>query len=241
MQSQLSSTLKSHLPDIPSVKIDFHPNRDPRTAYNSSKLALLIESRPIPHLVPQLLHMISVVPPDWRFLFLGSNRSVVSVARSTATQHLVASRKLDLAVVPPPWGEVETKKHHDGTVTVKAGLGLDKEGVYRMMTDMRFYDNVIPGVEWLLKFEADSIMCANSNDSLNDWLHYDWAGAARYVCCRQRPSSRYADAIWIERQTIALLVMAACLTDESRPSVKSSLSKSATMTPGPKMSGLVSA
>jgi len=41
-------------------------------------------------------------------------------------------------------------------------------------------------VEWLMKYEADSIMCANSGDSLNDWLDYDWAGAPR------TPDDRFA-------------------------------------------------
>ncbi len=59
-------------------KVDWsHPSNDPRDAYNASKLALVIEPRPLPHLVPHLLHMISVVPPDWRFLFIGSEESVV--------------------------------------------------------------------------------------------------------------------------------------------------------------------
>lgn len=34
-----------------------------------------------------------------------------------------------------------------------------------------------PQVEWVLMFQTDSILCANSRSSLNDWLHYDWVGA----------------------------------------------------------------
>lgn len=109
--------------------------------------------------------MISVVPPDWRFLFLGSNKSVISVGRSLATQVQQADGKLDLNQVPEKWS-------------------IDsKEGVYRMLTDMNFYNEVIPGVEWMLKFEADSIMCANSGESLNNWLDYSWAGAPKYDFC----------------------------------------------------------
>ncbi|KAI9746429.1 MAG: hypothetical protein M1818_000142 [Claussenomyces sp. TS43310] len=146
---------------IPAVKIDFHPETDPRTAYNSSKLAVLIEARPIPHLVPQLLHMMTVVPPDWRFLFIGSNRSVIHIGRSFGAKFQQATGKLDLMVAPKPW-------------TIDS-----KEDVFRMLTDVRFYDELLPGVEWMLKFESDSIMCANSVDSLNDWLDYHWAGAPR--------------------------------------------------------------
>jgi hypothetical protein len=34
-------------------------------------------------------------------------------------------------------------------------------------------------VEWILKYESDSILCANSQESLNDWLDWHWAGAPR--------------------------------------------------------------
>jgi Protein of unknown function (DUF5672) len=154
-------TYNDAIEHLPAVKVDWHPNYDPKAQFNASKVALLIEGRPIPHLVPQLLHMISVVPPDWRFMFIGTNKSVISVSRSFATQYQEANGKLDLVVLPKPWS-IESKEH-----------------VYRLLTDLNFYDQFLPNVEWLLKFESDSIMCARSDDSLNDWLHYDWAGAPR--------------------------------------------------------------
>jgi len=161
IQDTLAAQLARTREKIPSIKIDFHPNKDPRTAYNSSKLAMIIEARPIPHLVPQLHHMMTVVPPDWRFLFIGSNQSVSAVGRAFGTKYQQAAGKLDLMIVPEPWS-IE-----------------DKEHVWRMLTDMRFYDELLPGVEWLLKFESDSILCSNSETSLNDWLDYDWAGSPR--------------------------------------------------------------
>ncbi|KAH9906267.1 hypothetical protein F4778DRAFT_639483 [Xylariomycetidae sp. FL2044] len=149
---------------IPHVKIDWHPagvGNDPRAHYNQSKVALLIEPRPLPHLVPHILHMISVVPPDWRFVFVGSDRSAVSVGRSFATKYQQAIGKLDLMVLPDPW-RVDSK-----------------EMVHRLLTDARFYDEFLPGVEWILRYESDSLLCANSETSLNEWLHWDWAGAPR--------------------------------------------------------------
>lgn len=105
--------------------------------------------------------MMYVVPPDWRFLFIGSNHSVVAVGRSFATKFQQVSGKLDLMVAPEPF--------HINS----------KEDVFRMLTDKRFYSELLPGVEWILKYEADSIMCSNSNQDLNNWLDYDWAGAPR--------------------------------------------------------------
>lgn len=150
---------------LPTIQVDWHPNSNPRynpkSQFNASKVALLIEGQPIPHLVPQLLHMISVVPQDWRFVFLGTNASVISISRSFSLQYHEANGKLDMVILPPPW--------NISTV----------EGVYRMLTDMRFYDELLPGIEWLLKFGSDSIMCGNSDDSLNNWLEYSWAGAPK--------------------------------------------------------------
>ena len=94
-------------------------------------------------------------------MFIGTKKSVISISRSFATQYQEANGKLDLVVLPEPW-KIDSK-----------------EDINRLLTDIRFYDELLPGVEWLLKFESDSILCANSNDSLDDWLEYDWAGAPR--------------------------------------------------------------
>ncbi|KFY46113.1 hypothetical protein V494_00614 [Pseudogymnoascus sp. VKM F-4513 (FW-928)] len=157
LQDQLSRTREK----LPSIKVEFHPETDPLTAYDPKKIALLIEGRAKPHLVPQILHMISVVPPEWRFLFIGTNKSVAAVGRSFAIKHQQAAGKLDLMVVPKPW-EIKNKEH-----------------VWRMLTDSHFYTDLLPDVEWIMKYESDSIMCSNSKDSLNDWLRYDWAAAPR--------------------------------------------------------------
>ncbi|EEY16490.1 conserved hypothetical protein [Verticillium alfalfae VaMs.102] len=163
IKAGLSSRLQQARQKIPSIKVDWNPSADPRARFNQSKVALMIEPRVIPHLVPQILHMSAVAPPDWRFLFIGSNESVVSVARSFAIKNQQVVGKLDLMVLPEPW-QIDTKEH-----------------VYRLLTDMRFYDEFLPGIEWILKYEHDSILCSNSNSSLNEWLHWSWAGASRTV------------------------------------------------------------
>lgn len=96
-------------------------------------------------------------------MFIGSNKSVMSMDRSFATRYHQANGKLDLVTLPEPWS-LESK-----------------EDVHRLMTDVRFFDTFMPHVEWLLKFEADSMLCANSYESLDDWLGFDWAGAPRHI------------------------------------------------------------
>ncbi|QSZ35485.1 hypothetical protein DSL72_008355 [Monilinia vaccinii-corymbosi] len=161
VQEHIKDRLSSAVQKLPAIKVDWYPNRDPREQFNASKVALLIEGRPLPHLVPQLLHMTSVVPPDWRFMFIGTEKSVGAVSRSFATKYHQANGKLDLVVLPKPW-KID-----------------NKEDVFRLLTDIRFYEEFLPNVEWLLKYESDSLMCGKSKESLNDWLDYDWAGAPR--------------------------------------------------------------
>ncbi|KXJ94350.1 hypothetical protein Micbo1qcDRAFT_231865 [Microdochium bolleyi] len=170
IQTEFRERIEEARLKIPTVKVKWHKlsstghfvdEQEYPSPYNRSKLAILVEPRPLPHLVPQILHMISVVPPDWKFLFIGSNQSVISVGRAWATKHQQKIGKLDLITMPEPW-QINSK-----------------EGVYRTMTDVRFYDEFIPGVEWLLKYEHDSILCANAPISLNQWLSWDWTGAPR--------------------------------------------------------------
>lgn len=135
--------------------------------YNASKLALLIENRPLPLLAPLLLHFISVVPPDWSFRFMGSLDSVALLNSSSAVQHQVATGKLDLTYIP---------------ANMSTG---GQEMISRFLTNPWIYETVLRPAEWLLVFQTDSILCANSRLTLDDFLEYDWVGAP------WRPSHRW--------------------------------------------------
>lgn len=141
---------------LPSITTDFHPSR---TDFEDRKLAMLVEVNPFGHLTPLLLHMIAVVPFEWRFVFVGSNKSIAHVEKSLPIQHHKKSKKLVLREVP----EGFDASHN--------------EGMHRMLTHMRFYEEVVDPAEWLLLFRSDTILCAQSNQTVNDWLDYDWVGA----------------------------------------------------------------
>ncbi|KAI1082323.1 hypothetical protein F5B20DRAFT_587942 [Whalleya microplaca] len=143
--------------DVPHVTLEY--KEPPRSPYNESKVALLIENRPVPILAPLTLHFMSVVPPDWRFRFMGSPESVASINRSMAIREQVAAGKLDLTLIP---GNMST-----------AG----QEMISRFLTTRWLYETVLRPAEWLLVFQTDSILCANSRQNLNDFLDYDWVGA----------------------------------------------------------------
>jgi hypothetical protein len=143
----------------------------------------------MPHLAPLLLHMISVVPPDWRFLFVGSRESIDLVNASLPVQMHERNGKLDLVELP----ERATVKGQEELSVVMTStwfwewLGGKKSWDW---TDP-YLDEMVEGsngkkqrrpqVEWMLVFQTDSIMCANAKIGLNEFLEFDWVGAPWYV------------------------------------------------------------
>ncbi|ETS83460.1 hypothetical protein PFICI_05336 [Pestalotiopsis fici W106-1] len=152
-------------PDVPRLHFDYH--EPPASPYNASKVALLIENRANPILAPLMLHFMSVVPPDWRFRFMGSTESVAHINKSVAIREQVNNGKLDLTYIP--------------TNMSTAG----QEMISRFLTTLWLYEVVLQPAEWLLVFQTDSILCANSRQNINDYLEYDWIGAP------WNPSGRY--------------------------------------------------
>lgn len=180
--SLLFSYPVSHL--VPVVKPD--PLRIPSRPFNDSKVALLIEDRPIAHLAPLLLHMISVVPPDWRFVFLGSVESVAFLNNSLAVRTQVRSGKLDLGELPRNFSSKGKEPLSQTLTSVEFWRWLGGKDTWDWKDpyvdeEGEEPNGMAPGrrpqVEWVLIFQTDSILCANSKASLNDWLHYDWVGA----------------------------------------------------------------
>ncbi|PHH62560.1 hypothetical protein CDD81_6875 [Ophiocordyceps australis] len=128
-------------------------------ALNASKLALLIENRPLPVLAPLLLHFVAVLPSDWRFLFLGSDASLALLNASAPVRRRLETGKLTLAPIP---SNMST-----------AG----QEMVSRFLTDPWLYRVAAAQARWLLIFQTDSMLCANSRFHVDSFLAYDWVGA----------------------------------------------------------------
>ncbi|GAB1320515.1 hypothetical protein MFIFM68171_10725 [Madurella fahalii] len=145
---------------VPSVSLQYRTQLALQSSkLNASKLALLIEDRPQPILAPLMLHFISVVPPDWKFRFMGSPRSLAHINQSVAIREQVARGKLDLAPIP---------------ANLSTG---SQEAISGFLTTLWLYETLLAPAEWLLVFQTDSVLCANSRRSLNDFLQYDWVGA----------------------------------------------------------------
>ncbi|KAK2070315.1 hypothetical protein P8C59_004818 [Phyllachora maydis] len=143
---------------LPSITIEYAYQQQ-ASKFNESKVALLIENRAVPILAPLMLHFISVVPPDWRFRFMGSVESVDYVNKSLAIREQVAAGKLDLTYIP---------------ANMSTG---SQEEISRFLTNLWAYEVLLQPAEWLLVYQTDSMLCANSRHNLNEYLEYDWVGA----------------------------------------------------------------
>ena len=167
---------------LPRVRVDLHPSNTFRNRFSTNKTALYIETRnEVNHTVaPLLFHMMQVAPPEWRFVFLGTDELVGQVNMTAKGRYNQEIGKLRLESLEPwtqKWAEAEAAKQGGKKDKEKPPpLGLD-EVKSRLLTNATFYDEVLPGVEHLLTFKSSAMLCSNSKKTLNDYLEYDWVGA----------------------------------------------------------------
>lgn len=102
--------------------------------------------------------MVSVVPPEWPFKFMGGNISINYLLGFHHLQDLVASKKLTLIPLPSYWNV------------------SSRESISQMFTDPKLYKSLAPA-EHLLVFQPDSIFCTKAPTTLNDFIQYDYIGA----------------------------------------------------------------
>lgn len=127
--------LQDLIPEIPSVSLRYGAPRP----YNTSKVALLIENRPMGSLAPIIIQMIAVLPHDWRFRFMGSVESVQKINNSAAIRRHVHDGKLDLTYIP-----------------TNMSVG-GQEQISHFLTDLWVNEQLLQPAEWLLVFQSDSM------------------------------------------------------------------------------------
>lgn len=130
-----------------------------QSPYDPQKLAFMVETRQLPHLPAQFIHMASIIPPEWNLLFMGSPESIQFMLARPAIKNLETSGRLRFMEIPPEYSV------------------NSRENISRMFTDPRLYDTILAPAEHLLVFQPDAILCTNSDQSLNDYLEWDWVGA----------------------------------------------------------------
>lgn len=131
-----------------------------------SRLAVLIEHRDHPLLIPILQIFLSRTPSHWPFQVWFGNANEERLRTSPQLSPYIDSGRLLLRPFPE-----NTYPIHDGT------------SLSRFLTQPWFWEQLAPA-EHLLFFQLDSMLCGNSIRSLDEFLGldktsvgYDWVGA----------------------------------------------------------------
>lgn len=143
---------------------------------DKKRVALIIETRPASVLPELLAHMISVLPPQWVVKMVGTNESLASTLSSRSLGYHLKSTKLQLVNLPD---------HYPMT---------RQETVSQTLTNITFYRHFMASAERISMFQTDSIICAASKQSVDDWVdkNYSWVGAPGFkdvYCGKRRPPS----------------------------------------------------
>ncbi|KAJ3181419.1 hypothetical protein HDU87_001025 [Geranomyces variabilis] len=126
---------------------------------NKTKIALLIELRPERTLIPILLHYMATVPEDWPFMLMHSAEVVPLLNRSSAVKKYITSGKLTAMQLPE-------------TIKLK-----DRQDVSYFLTQNSTWHLLPEPAEHIFFFQLDAMICSNSEQSVDDYLHFDYIGA----------------------------------------------------------------
>jgi hypothetical protein len=121
-----------------------------------NKVAVIVENRPLPVLVPLLLHFASVLGPDWPVLLYTWESEVERLQAHPTLQR---------------WA------HQIGFRTLLPKHKFETHGsVSRFFTETWFWEDLAPA-DHVLLFQTDSIICSNTTQSVDDFLQFDFIGA----------------------------------------------------------------
>lgn len=121
-----------------------------------NKVAVIIETRDLSSLTPLLAHFSSVLGPSWPIVLYTS--PTAAVPRSAPFKRLIDARQLQVRFLP-------------STVVFKT-----RQDVSDFLTESWLYDQLAPA-EHMLFFQSDSMLCARSEATVDDFLEFDFIGA----------------------------------------------------------------
>jgi hypothetical protein len=127
------------------------------------KVAVIVDTRPTNSLVPIITHFASVLGPEWPIIFLTRASIVNTLAAvnngSQPFRRLVNAGQVKIIELPstvPPF---------------------NYEGLSHFLASSWFWNLLSPAKHMML-FQTDSMICANSGHRVEDFLEYDFIGAA---------------------------------------------------------------
>ncbi|KAI9733849.1 MAG: hypothetical protein M1818_007116 [Claussenomyces sp. TS43310] len=132
-------------------------SRNPVHPLTSNPVAAIIENRPLTNLIPLILHFAAVLGPDWPIIIFTS-LNTTNIKASAPFERALASSQIRIHALPP---QQSFTSHRD---------------VSAFLTGPWFWEQLAPASHVLL-FQSDSIICANAEQKMEDFLQYDFVGA----------------------------------------------------------------
>lgn len=122
---------------------------------DDQKIAVLVERRDAPDLIPILSHFMGILP-EWKFHVFHSTQNAERFKTSAVMRRRLRAGKLKLTRIPDRF---PLANHPD---------------VSRFLTDTWLWRQIQE--EHILLFQLDSMICSQSDLDINDYLHYDFVG-----------------------------------------------------------------
>ncbi len=129
----------------------------PQPPSSDEKIAAIVETRMLDNLIPLILHFAMVLGPTWQVV-LFITEEIWRMPNSTHFQRVVREGQVKVRFLPP-----ETDL-------------ADWETVSWFMTRPWLWEQVRSASRVLI-FQTDSIICTNSNWTVDDFLEWDFIGA----------------------------------------------------------------
>ncbi|KAL9604107.1 MAG: hypothetical protein Q9219_000695 [cf. Caloplaca sp. 3 TL-2023] len=123
-----------------------------------TKIATIVETRPLANLIPLILVFHSVLGAQWPIRIFHSPQNAPLFQKSLHIQRMVENRQIDLQMLP---SDLNFTTH---------------EPVSAFFATPWLWERLAPATHVLL-FQADSMLCANSLRKVDDFLEYDFVGA----------------------------------------------------------------
>jgi hypothetical protein len=143
---------------IPSLLADSPAANPDLLSVSSRKAAAIVETRPLDSLIPIVLHFSSVLGPEWPIHIFTSPANIGIFSDSIPFQRQVEAGQFHVRALPT-----------DIVLNTHASIS-------GFFTKPWFWEAMAPA-EQILLFQADSMLCSNSPQSVDDFLQYDFVGA----------------------------------------------------------------
>ena len=144
----------SSAPDLQNSTPTGDPSSTPKFG---EKVAVIVETRMLDNLVPLLMHFSSVLGPSWQVV-LYAKRGVWRMPTSGPFQRAVEDKRIQVLYLPP-----------DMDITDFASVSV-------FWTRPWLWEQ-LQGLDRVLTFQTDSVLCSKANVTAEDFLEWDYIGA----------------------------------------------------------------